>query len=254
MLALIAVYFLYRWRIRSIKLEAQLIKEHSEQQRREAEFQHKLADISLTALRSQMNPHFIFNCLNSIKLYTIQNETDAAASYLSRFSKLIRLVLDNSRSERITLKSELAALELYIQMEAMRFKEKLTYTISIDENVETDYIELPPLLLQPYVENAIWHGLMHKDQGGQIDIKVEMKNIDSLLEINITDDGIGRAKASVLKNKNLNDHTSYGMKATSDRIALINQIYRTGANVAIHDLVNKEGLPVGTRVTIQIPV
>ena len=137
-LALIAVYFLYRWRIRSIKLEAQLIKEHSEQQRREAEFQHKLADISLTALRSQMNPHFIFNCLNSIKLYTIQNDTDAAASYLSRFSKLIRLVLDNSRSERITLKSELAALELYIQMEAMRFKEKLTYDIYVDENVETD--------------------------------------------------------------------------------------------------------------------
>ena len=95
---------------------------------------------------------------------------------------------------------------------------------------------------------------MHKDQGGQIDIKVEMKNVDSLLEINITDDGIGRAKASILKNKNLNDHASYGMKATSDRIALINQIYRTGANVAIHDLVDKEGLPVGTRVTIQIPV
>lgn len=249
-----AIYFIYRWRIRSMRLETQLIKEKSEQQQRQSEFQHKLADISLSALRSQMNPHFIFNCLNSIKLYTVQNDTNAATAYLSKFSKLIRLVLENSRSERITLRSELAALELYIQMEAMRFKEKLSYLIDVKENVETEYIELPPLILQPYVENAIWHGLMNREEGGHIDITIEMQNKDSVLEINITDNGVGRKKAAELAKKNAPNHNSYGMKATSERIALINQIYKTGASVIIQDLVDDEGRPAGTQVTIQLPV
>lgn len=254
LLTLASVYFIYRWRVRSIRLESQLVKEKSEQQQKESEFQHKLADISLSALRSQMNPHFIFNCLNSIKLYTIQNDTTAATAYLSKFSKLIRLVLENSRSERITLRSELAALELYIQMEAMRFKEKLSYRINVKEDVETDYIELPPLLLQPYVENAIWHGLMHKEEGGHIEINASMQNEGSLLEINIADNGIGRVMAAQLKSKKVKNHNSYGMKATSERIALINQIYKTGAKVMINDLVDHEGKPAGTQVTIQLPV
>ena len=116
-------------------------------QQKEAEFQRNLGDISLTALRSQMNPHFIFNCLNSIKLYTTQNDTVAASEYLTKFSRLIRLVMENSRNDRITLASELNALRLYIEMEAMRFKEKLQYNIHVEKNVETDYIEIPPLLI-----------------------------------------------------------------------------------------------------------
>jgi tetratricopeptide (TPR) repeat protein len=248
-----SMYFIYRSRLRGVKLEAQLIKEKAFQEKKDSEFQQKLADISMSALRSQMNPHFIFNCLNSIKLYTTQNDTAAASAYLTKFSKLIRLVLDNSRNERISLSSELAALELYIEMEAMRFKEKLSYSFQIEKNVETNYIEIPPLLLQPYVENAIWHGLMPKEEGGQIEINVKMQD-ESLLEINITDNGIGRTAAAAIRNKTNKKHNSYAMKATTERIALINQIYKTGASVSVHDLVDANGQAAGTQVNIQIPV
>ena len=254
LLALGSLYFIYRSRLRGVKLEAQLIKEKAEQEKKETEFQHKLADVSMAALRSQMNPHFIFNCLNSIKLYTTQNDSVAASEYLTKFSKLIRLILENSRNERITLSSELAALQLYVEMEAMRFKEKLSYSFSVEKNVESDYIEIPPLLLQPYVENAIWHGLMHREEGGHISITVALQEEESILEINIADNGIGRKAATILREKVAGKHRSYGMKATTERIALINQIYKTGANVVVHDLVDEKGQASGTRVCIQIPV
>ena len=248
-----SMYFIYRSRLQGVKLETQLIKEKALQEKKEFEFQHKLADISMSALRAQMNPHFIFNCLNSIKFYTSQNDTAASSAYLTKFSKLIRLVLDNSTNERITLSSDLAALELYIEMEAMRFKEKLSYHLQIEKNVEVNDIEIPPLLLQPYVENAIWHGLMPREEGGHIAIDVKMQN-ESLLEIRITDNGIGRTASAAIRNKFPKQHNSYGMKATTERIALINKIYKTGASVFIHDLVNDYGQAAGTQVIIQIPV
>jgi tetratricopeptide (TPR) repeat protein len=252
LLELGSFYFIKRSRMKGQRLETQLAKEKEEQERKEVEFQQKLADVSMSALRSQMNPHFIFNCLNSIKLYTTQNDVIAASEYLTKFSKLIRLVLENSTNEHITLSSELAALELYIQMEAMRFKEKLSYDLVVDNNVEATYIEIPPLLLQPYVENAIWHGLMPKEDGGHINIRVGMQK-NELLEINITDNGIGRAAAALTK-KMAGKHRSYGMKATTERIALINQVYKTGASVFVHDLLDEEGRAAGTQVTLQIPV
>jgi sensor histidine kinase YesM len=255
------VYFIYhyintnrRQEIETVRLESQLKIQQLEADKAQAEFQRNLADVSLTALRSQMNPHFIFNCLNSIKLYTAQNDNVAAAEYLTKFSKLIRLVMENSRNDKISLASELNALHLYIEMEAMRFKEKLQYNMNVEKDVESDYIEIPPLLLQPYVENAIWHGLMHKEQGGKIDIDIYMKDNKSLLEINIIDNGIGRARSAELKSKTVTKHKSYGMKVTSERIALINQIYKTGADVKIFDLNDAEGNASGTKVTIQIPV
>jgi tetratricopeptide (TPR) repeat protein len=254
LLALASLYAVHRSRLRSLQLQSQLAQEKAAQEQKETDFQRRLADISLSALRSQMNPHFIFNCLNSIKLYTVENDTVAASEYLTKFSRLIRLVLDHSRSERITLASELTALELYIQMEAMRFKEKLQYRISVADDVETDYIEIPPLLLQPYVENAIWHGLMYKEEGCRIDVEVAVPEGGTLLEITITDNGIGRAKAAALRSKTATKHKSYGMKATSERIALINQIYKTGAQVAVHDLVDGAGEPAGTQVVLQIPL
>lgn len=254
LLGLLSSWFIYRNRLKEGRLTIELAKQKEAQETKEASFQRNLADISLTALRSQMNPHFIFNCLNSIKLYTTQNDTTAASEYLTKFSKLIRLVMENSRNDRISLAAELNALRLYMDMEAMRFKEKLQYHIQVENDVEADYIEIPPLLLQPYVENSIWHGLMHKEQGGKIDIDVSMKNEKSLLEINIIDNGIGREKAGEIRSKMATRHKSYGMKVTSERIALINQIYKTGANVSIHDLIHGNGQSAGTRVTIQIPI
>ncbi len=177
--------------------------------------------MELSALRSQMNPHFIFNCLNSIKLYTVENDSFTASEYLTKFSRLIRLVLENSRKDKVELHSELESLRLYIEMEAMRFKEKLQY--SITENIDTSYTEIPPLLIQPYVENAIWHGLMHKESGGNLHVVVDKGDADDLIKISITDDGIGRAKAAELKSKSAVKQKSFGMRVTSERIALINQ-------------------------------
>jgi LytS/YehU family sensor histidine kinase len=223
-----------------------------ELEKKEAEFQRSLADVSMSALRSQMNPHFIFNCLNSIKLYTTQNDNVAAANYLTKFSKLIRMALENSRSETVTLDAELQSLELYIQMEAMRFKEKLKYSISIDKNVDSSFIEIPPMLLQPYVENAIWHGLMHKEEGGQIDVGVQVLPNEHILSITVKDNGVGREKAAQLKSKSATSHKSYGTKVTGERLDLINQIYKTGASVTTEDLTSN-GEVTGTLVTIKIP-
>ncbi|NIJ54796.1 histidine kinase [Dyadobacter arcticus] len=219
----------------------------------EAEFVGKLAETEMTALRAQMNPHFIFNCLNSIKLYTLENNSVSASEFLTKFSRLIRLVLENSRSEKVTLDNELETLQLYIEMEAMRFKNKVKYQIQVDENIDTQYIEIPPLLLQPYVENAIWHGLMQKEEGGTLSIAVSLVN-ESTLQVNITDDGIGRAAASELKSKSATRHKSFGLKMTSERIGLINKLYNSETQVRILDLVDSENQPAGTRVEVNIPV
>ena len=245
-------YWLYRNRLYKVNLRNRLKNEHLETEKKEAEFKTKLSEVELSALRSQMNPHFIFNCLNSIKLYTVQNDSFEASEYLTKFSRLIRLVLENSRKDRVELQSELESLRLYIEMEAMRFKEKLSYVIT--ENIDTSYTEIPPLLIQPYVENAIWHGLMHKETGGNISVIVDTGDTDGLLKITITDDGIGRTKAAELKSKSAVKQKSFGMRVTSERIALINQLFNTNTTVQIIDLLHKNGEAAGTQVIIQIPI
>lgn len=231
----------------SQQLEAQHIRQL------ELGFEQKLAETEMTALRAQMNPHFIFNCLNSIKLYATENDAAKAADYLTKFSRLIRLVLENSRSERVTLQNELDALHLYLDLEAMRFKSKLCFHIDLPETIDTEFIEIPPLLLQPYVENAIWHGLMHKLDGGTVQIRVEQPQ-DDRLRITITDNGIGRAEAAMLKSKSATPKKSFGMNVTGERIALINQLYQTHTNVQVNDLVNATGHPAGTEVVLEIPI
>ena len=214
----------------------------------------QLETAKLEALRSQMNPHFIFNCLNSIKLYTAQNNTEAAGIYLTKFSKLIRMALENSRSETITLQAELEALELYIELEAMRFKDKLKYTITVDKTVDSTFIDIPPLLLQPFVENAIWHGLMHKETGGLITINVVNITSQNLLQITIKDNGVGRQKSEQLRGKSTTKHKSQGTKVTAERIALINKIYKTNASVTTIDVLDNNNYVDGTLVTIKIPI
>lgn len=217
------------------------------------EVTQKIAETEITALRSQMNPHFIFNCLNSIKLYSLENDSQSASDYLTKFSRLIRLVLENSRSEKVTLENELETLKLYIEMEAMRFKDKVKYQINIAPNIDQQFIEIPPLLIQPFVENSIWHGLMHKSDGGTVKIEVTQPN-DNIIHIEILDDGIGREKALEYKSKSAMKQKSFGMKVTNERIELINQIYKTNTEVEIIDLKNKNGEALGTKVILNIPI
>lgn len=222
-------------------------------EKQEAEYQQRIAQTEISALRAQMNPHFIFNCLNSIQYYTARNEADRASEYLSKFSRLIRLVLENSRSEKVTLHNELETLRLYIEMEAMRFQQKVQSHIYLAPGLDLDSIQIPPLLIQPFVENAIWHGLMHKEQGGTVTIDIRQP-ADNLLHIEVIDDGVGRKKAAEFKSKSVTRQKSFGMKVTSERIELINQLYQTNTRVKIIDSVNVDGQATGTKVSIDIPI
>lgn len=232
---------------KSKQLEEQKIRQLT------VEFQRKLQATEMTALRAQMNPHFIFNCLNSIKLYTLENDAHAASEYLTKFSRLIRLVLENSAQEKISLDSELETLQLYIDMETMRFKTKFSFQFEIDPAIDTDFVEIPPMLIQPYVENAIWHGLMHKEGQGNLTLTISQP-ADDILQVEIIDDGIGRARAAEYKSKSATRHKSFGLKVSSERIALINQRSKNEMMVRIEDLVDPEGNSAGTRAILTIPL
>ena len=260
LLLVTAVVMLYRFQLERRTLKSRLEAEEAKSSQREAELKEqeaayklKLSTTEMAALRAQMNPHFIFNCLNSIQFFTAQNDAEKASDYLTKFSRLIRLVLENSKSERVTLTNELETLRLYIEMEAMRFGQKVQYLIEMADTVDADTIQIPPLLLQPYVENAIWHGLMHKDEGGQVRVVVTQPSPDHL-HVTITDDGVGRAKAAEYKSKSATKNKSFGLQLTADRIALINQLYDTHTQVRVDDLTDADGRPTGTRVVVEIPV
>ncbi|MEE1944970.1 histidine kinase [Pedobacter sp. KR3-3] len=210
-----------------------------------AENEHKI-------LRLQMNPHFIFNCLNSINLYIEKNDSTLASSYLSKFSQLMRLSLVHSRKEKIVLAEEIAVLKLYLEMETMRFKGKLNYVFDIEENVDIDFIEIPPMLIQPHLENAIWHGLMHKSEGGRIIIKISQNLMAQTLHITIADNGIGRAKAAELNSKAAEKEKSYGTLITNERIAIFNQKFNADTKLQIEDLYDENNEPAGTLVSINI--
>jgi sensor histidine kinase YesM len=215
-------------------------------------FERQIAEIEMTALRAQMNPHFIFNALNSIKLYVVSNEPKTAALYLTKFSKLIRSILNNSQSKLVSLEVELRALELYIQMEQFRFNFKFDYEIKVDVDVDKEFTEIPPILLQPYVENAIWHGLMHKHVGkGELCIHIKIK--DGNLEFIIDDNGIGRAKSMELKTKTKTKHESIGMRITADRLAMANRLYGTDGKVTVIDKEDENGKSLGTKVIFFLP-
>ncbi len=227
--------------------------ENQKLQQMETAFEKRLAETEMTALRAQMNPHFIFNCLNSIKLYTLENDSETASVYLTIFSRLIRLVLENSRSEKVTLENELETLHLYIELEVMRFKEKVQFKITVHDDIDTPYIEVPPLLLQPYVENAIWHGLMHKELGGTVNVDIWHPS-EYLLHIEITDDGVGRKMAAEYKSKSTMKHKSFGLKMSDERIQAINQLYDIQTIITITDLIDADGKACGTKVSIDISI
>ena len=215
-----------------------------------AELEQRSSELEMQALRAQMNPHFIFNCLSSINRFVLKNETEAASDYLTRFSRLIRMVLINSQKTNISLEDELEMLRLYLDMERLRFKHSFDYNIIYSNTVDAGNIFLPPLLLQPFCENAIWHGLMHKDGQGRLDINIRMEK--NVLHCTITDNGIGRKKAAELKSKSGEKSKSLGLKITTDRLALLNENQNIQTFYKMHDLEDENGIAEGTRVELQI--
>lgn len=221
--------------------------------RREANFRRQLAETEMAALRAQMNPHFIFNALSSIHHFTLSHDAKSAARYLTKFARLIRLVLENSREPKLLLSKELEAIEIYVEMESLRFSNRFDFVITIDPEIDADNIFIPPLLIQPYIENAIWHGLMQKDEAGTIELNISQPSAEKL-HIEITDDGIGREKAKALKSKSALKKKSFGMKITTNRIEAINELYKIETRVQILDLIDAEGNPAGTKIILEIPI
>lgn len=245
--SIIAVLFLSM-----VVLINRLLLSEQKTERLKAEFEHQLSEIQMQALRAQMNPHFLFNSLNSIKYFAISKSKDETAAYLSKFSLLVRAILNNSKSRTISLKDELDALQLYIEIEHLRLDGKFDYHIDIDSGIHIKQAQIPPMILQPYVENAIWHGLMHKDGRGKL--LVQVKDMGHQIQCIIEDNGIGRLKASEFRGKQTDHKKSVGMQITSDRIALINRIYQIDTQVHVIDLMDANGIATGTRVVINIPL
>jgi LytS/YehU family sensor histidine kinase len=208
-------------------------------------------ELEMEVLRSQMNPHFIFNSLSSINRFILQNNKTQASEYLTKFSKLMRLILENSQVPLITLESELESLKLYLDLEALRFNYRFGYKISVAPETDTSVLKVPPLIMQPYVENAIWHGLMHKEEKGQLDIEISRE--DEHLFVRITDDGVGRKQSASFRSKSATLHKPMGLRITEERIAMMERSFGRESNVTINDLVLPDGRPAGTEVTLKIP-
>jgi tetratricopeptide (TPR) repeat protein len=218
--------------------------------KQQAENEKKLADLEMQALRAQMNPHFIFNCLSSINRIIMKNDSHGASDYLTRFSRLVRMVLINSQRKFISLEDELQMLRLYLDMERLRFKDSFDYSIIFTNTIDEGAVQVPPLLLQPFCENAIWHGLMQKDGPGLLTVELSLQ--DNILNCMITDNGIGREKSKQIKSKSAENQKSMGLKITTERLALLNRDKGLQTYYEIEDLKDEFGNAAGTRVILKI--
>ncbi|MBV6441997.1 MAG: hypothetical protein EPGJADBJ_03695 [Saprospiraceae bacterium] len=241
-LALLAVAGLlaafYRYRIRQIK-------------EREAVNQ-RITEVKMEALRTQMNPHFIFNCLSSLKSYAENGESEKASRHISKFATLLRQVLEQSKSDTITLAEELDTLQRYVELEQMRYK-NFDFQPDIQPGVLEEDIKIPPLMVQPYVENAIWHGLKHKKNGtGKLLLQVEARNGEC--RITVEDNGVGRAASQKMREKNQTAHHSHGLNVTAERMALFGHKYGNHAGIEITDLYDDNSEARGTRVTLYFKI
>ena len=234
--------FIY-WRIRMIK------KKH-EVEKKVLEIEKELFDIQQKALQLQMNPHFIFNSLNAIQSFVINNNTDKAIHYLSKFSQLMRLILSNSRESSISVRDELKAIVHYMDIERLRFDNKFDYKIVVDKNIDEEFMEIPPMIIQPFIENAILHGLVHSEHPGQL--KLELKLQDNFIFCTIEDNGVGRTKAQEIREASGIKRKSRGMLITRERLEILNKQNKEKFAVNVIDLFDKKGDPAGTRVEINI--
>lgn len=221
--------------------------------RKDAEARVKIntAKIEMKALRAQMNPHFIFNALQSIQTFLIQHKEEKANEYLIKFSKLMRMVLENSQYADITLDNEISTLNLYMELESIRLKFPFTHEFQIDQSVNIDSDRIPPLILQPIIENSIWHGFQYKNGPGHIQIKVFIEG--EKLVVTVEDNGIGRTERKQLVNPLLEKKDSLGTKLIGERLKILDETHGITTSFIIQDLFDKDGKPSGTKVTLKLP-
>jgi tetratricopeptide (TPR) repeat protein len=218
-------------------------------QKKELVLQHKITETELNLFRSQMNPHFMFNALNSIHSYVVTNDTDNAAAYLEKFSQLMRIILENSTNSLVTLADDLKALDLYLELESERLAHKFSYKIEVDKAIDPNKVLVPPMILQPFLENSVWHGMQKKEKGGEIQLYVGMKG--DLLECTITDNGNGfttddRSRSAGKK--------SYGINITRQRLENLNKTNRVNAYCDVIEIMDEHSVPKGVKVKVGIPL
>ncbi len=205
--------------------------------------------LSIRSLRSQMNPHFIFNSLNSVNSFISKSDERSANKYLSEFARLMRTVLEHSKQDFVPLSAEIEVLERYLSLEHIRFENQFDYTFTVNGNIDVERIVIPPMLVQPYIENAIWHGLRYNQEKGSLLVHFRAHG-DESLKITIQDNGIGRAESKRIKTKNQKQGKSTGLKNTASRLKLLNDVHKVEIICAITDL-NSDG--TGTVVEIELP-
>ncbi len=215
-----------------------------------AQFKQQLSELEMKALRAQMNPHFMFNCLNSINRMVLSGDNRNAARYLTKFGKLIRLMLENSEHPTVSLADELTMLESYLELERLRFKEKISYHIRVDDRIDRETTLLPSMVLQPFIENAILHGLMHKNTPGLVEISISQNKLG--LKCTIQDDGVGREQSLVLQESQASKKKSMGMQITEQRLKIFTK-NKLRDLVSITDLKDSMNRALGTRVDVLIP-
>jgi ligand-binding sensor domain-containing protein len=242
LLSLLSVGFaFYQYRIKQIQ-EREAIK---------TSLNKRIAEVKMEALRAQMNPHFIFNALTSINLFILKNDTELASFYLNKFSRLMREVLDHSRSDLITVEAELNTLKIYVEIEKMRFRNAFDFVLDIPTDARIKDVLIPPLIIQPYVENAIWHGLKHKKEGEGI-LKIAVSEADSNMFIVVEDNGVGRENALKLKENATIQHKSHGLDVTEERIQQFNNTHDFASSIETIDLINDHQEGIGTRIVFTI--
>lgn len=222
-------------------------KRDAEKEKAESDFKVQVSDTEMKALRAQMNPHFIFNSLNSIGDFISRNDIKTANVYLSRFAKVMRMILENSEKKEVSIEDDLKALELYMQLESIRLNGKFTYEITVDKDIDKENTLIPPLILQPFVENSIWHGISKKEGAGKITIHIKKEG--DMINCIVEDNGIGRKKSEAGKSAtSQSEKKSLGMKITNARIDIINRIKKSKAGVELSDLSE------GFRVEVKLPL
>jgi LytS/YehU family sensor histidine kinase len=227
---------------------------HIRQQQEEKERLHrKMGELENMALQAQMNPHFIFNCLNSVQQFIFEQDTFLANKFISDLATLIRATLHYSNKPFITIRQEIDYLNTYLSIEKVRFNGKIDYLTEVDTGVDQDDWQIPPMLIQPYVENAIRHGLRHKTSGKGL-ITVDIRLLTESLQVIVEDNGIGRQQAARYKTREHIEYQSRGMSLTADRIRMINSITGKKIEVGVVDLWDSAGQPAGTRIVLTFPL
>ena len=234
------IYFLYHF-----------MKKIREEEQAKLTMKVQMLELEARALRAQMNPHFIFNCLNSIKSLIQDGQKDKSVTYLTTFSKLIRNLFNNADKKEISLYDEIETCKLYLQLEAMRLDSKFSYNVNIDETIDLKSIRIPALIIQPFIENAIWHGIVPKGNVGTVSLDVSKRNGD--VEIIVDDNGIGRESSGQNKGASSISHQSKGVNLTQSRLELDNLLQQRKAKLETIDKRDENGKASGTKVIITLP-